>query len=604
MKNISIFIKILFVVWIPINAQTVFKHNLDSVVVTANRVPTLFSQVGRSITVISQKEIELLPVSNIQDLLDYSSGIDVKQRGPEGIQADISIRGGSFEQTLILIDGIKLTDPQTGHHNMNLPISLEQVERVEILKGQGSRIYGANAFSGVINIITKKNSGNNLRINLQGGENSFYKLNANGSFTFGKTNHHINFSKTKSDGYRFNTGFENYNFSVNNSFNLSKTVINTIYGYTNKDFGANSFYTTRFPKQAEKTKTHLAAISADITLTDFNLQPKLYWRRNDDEFVLDKDNPSFYKNNHLTNVYGSELQVTTNIFGGTTSFGIEYTQDQITSNNLGKHTRERKGLFIEQKVNLSRNLNFTAGGFAYNYSNFGWKFWPGFDLSYSLNDDYKIFANFGRAFRIPTYTELYYSDPVTKGNSNLIPEESINYEIGVNYQHKIVQINSAYFIKKSTNLIDYILDNSENLWNAKNLTEINTNGVELGILLNLESFTNSIFRNLKADYTYLSSNKTDLNITSRYILDYLKHDFSIHLNHILPFNIEQSWVINYEDRITLDDNFTIDTKLSKNFQHFNIFLKVSNLLNNIYEEIPGVPLPGRWIIGGIKINVL
>ena len=432
MKNIFIFFILIYSTTL-IFSQSEFKYNLDSVLVTANRVPTSFSEIGRSIEVINQKEIRQLPVSTIQDLLEHASGIDVKQRGTEGVQADVSIRGGSFEQTLILIDGIKLVDPQTGHHNMNLPVSLDQVERVEILKGQGSRIHGANAFSGVINIITKKNAENNLHLNLQGGENSFYKLGLNGSVKFKNTNHHISFSKTQSDGYKFNTGFENYNFSINNSFNFSKAVINTIYGYTDKDFGANSFYTIRFPNQAEKTKTHLAALSADIEFNSFNVTSKIFWRKNNDEFVLDKNDQAFYKNNHETNVYGSELQVTTNVLGGATSFGIEYTSDKIVSNNLGEHQRDRKGFFVEQKVSLVKHLNLNLGGFAFNYSNLDWKFWPGFDLAYSPTRNLKIFANFGLAFRIPTYTELYYSDPITKGSANLQPEESTNYELGVNY---------------------------------------------------------------------------------------------------------------------------------------------------------------------------
>ncbi len=269
------YILIPFIFCSLLNAQTEFEHNLDSVIVTANRAPSNFSEIGRSITIISQKEIELLPTNNIQDLLELTSGIDVKQRGPEGVQADISIRGGSFEQTLILIDGIKLTDPQTGHHNMNLPISFSQVERIEILKGQGSQTYGANAFSGVVNIITKKMAVNNLNFDLSGGENKYYNMGINGSLKLGNSNHHLSVNKSKSDGYRYNTEFDNYNLSMNNSFNLSNSVINTLVGYTDKDFGANSYYTTRFPDQAEKTKTLLAAISADIELDNFRISPKL-----------------------------------------------------------------------------------------------------------------------------------------------------------------------------------------------------------------------------------------------------------------------------------------------------------------------------------------
>ncbi|MCW8850669.1 MAG: TonB-dependent receptor plug domain-containing protein, partial [Melioribacteraceae bacterium] len=247
------YIIIPFIFCSVLNAQSEFEHNLDSVIVTANRAESNFSEIGRSISVIAQKEIELLPINNIQDLLELTSGLDVKQRGPEGVQADVAIRGGSFEQTLILIDGIKLTDPQTGHHNMNLPISFSQVERVEILKGQGSQTYGANAFSGVVNIITKKNAVNNLNIELNGGENNYYNLGINGSLKLGNTNHHLSVDKSKSDGYRYNTEFDNYNLSMNNSFNLSNSVINTLIGYADKNFGANSYYTTRFPDQAEKT---------------------------------------------------------------------------------------------------------------------------------------------------------------------------------------------------------------------------------------------------------------------------------------------------------------------------------------------------------------
>jgi len=604
MKYILFLLVILFTFNITIDGQTEGQYNLDSVVVTANRIPVSFSEVGRSIEVISQNEIELLPVTNIQDLLEYSSGLDIKQRGPEGVQADVSIRGGTFEQTLILIDGIKITDPQTGHHNMNLPISFSQVERVEILKGQGSRIYGANAFGGVMNIISKKNALNNFNLNLSGGENNYFDLGVNGSLKLGNTNHNISVNKTKSDGYRFNTNFENYNFSVNNSISFSSSILNTVFGYTNKDFGANSFYTTRFPNQAEKTKTYLAAISAEIGIHEFALSPKIYWRKNEDEFVLDKHNHRFYKNNHETNVYGSEFQASTNLLGGSTSFGLEYTQDQIVSNNLGEHKRDTKGFFMEQKVTLAENLNLSMGGFAYYYSQINWKFWPGVDIAYTPIKSMRFFANFGKAFRIPTYTELYYSDPVTLGNSELSPEESVNYELGLNYEVGIIEFNTSYFRKEGTNLIDYVLDTANDLWKAKNFSEINTDGVELGLQFNLNKLTNEIIKQIKIDYTYLNSDKADLDVNSRYVLEHLKHDITIKLFHILPLGIAQSWTFNYEDRISLDDHFTIDTKLSKSFSSFDVFIKASNLLNKSYEEIPGVPLPGRWIIGGVKVCLL
>jgi len=435
-------------------------------------------------------------------------------------------------------------------------------------------------------------------------ENNYYKLGINGSLNVANTNHHISYSKTKSDGYRLNTEFENYSLSMNNSIVFNKSVIKTMFGYTDKNFGANSYYTTRFPNQAEKTKTYFASISYEIELTDFSLSPKIYWRKNEDEFVLNKSNPSFYKNNHRTNVYGGELQTSTNVLGGSTSFGLEYILDDIVSNNLGEHNRETKGFFIEQKINVSEKLNFSMGGFAYYYSEIDWKFWPGVDLAFSILNNLKIFANYGRAFRVPTYTELYYSDPISQGNSALEPEESNNYEIGLNFREGIVSANTSYFRKEGKNLIDYVFDNEDNFWKARNFTKINTDGFEIGFNVNLTEITSNIFNSINFDYTYLNSNKADLNVESRYVLQHLRHDLTIKLHHLLPFGAEQSWTVNYEDRVTLDDHFTTDTKITKRFTQFDLFIKVSNLLNKSYEEIPGVPLPGRWIIGGIKLNLL
>jgi len=581
-------------------AQNIKNYNMDSVVVTSNRTPTLFSGVGRSVIILKAKEISQLPVTTIQDLLEQISSIDIKQRGAAGIQADVSIRGATFEQTLILINGIELSDPQTGHHNMNLPVSLNQVERIEILKGQGANIHGANAFGGVINIITKKNAKNNIDIDFEGGENSFYKLGVNASGKFKNTNHFINFSKTKSDGYRFNTNFETYNFSVNNSINFSQTILNTFYGFVKKDFGANSFYTIKFPKQAEKTLTQLAYISADIQLNGFNIQPKIYWRGNDDEFVLDKFNPGFYKNNHTTNVYGSKLQVATNILGGTTSFGFDFTIDNIQSNNLGKHKRERKGFFIEQNFHLSNKITFNAGATLYNYSNFGWKLWPGLDISYSPNNRFKIFANYGKAFRIPTYTELFYSDPITKGNSNLQPEESGNYETGMFYKFNSLNFSFSLFRREGKNLIDFV-KTGNGIWEAKNITKLNTTGIEFVLS---KIFNHNLLSKAELEYTYLNNDKIKTNKISRYTLTNLKHDFNLKFFMNLPFNVKQSLTFGYEDRVNTEDHFIIDTKLTKEFGRFITSLKISNLLNKPYEEIPGVRLPGRWIIGGLKINLM
>jgi len=604
MKSKKLFFTIVFLTIINfVKAQSELKYNLDSLIVIANRTPSSFSEIGQTVDVININEIKKLPITTVQELLEQSTGIDLQKRGINEVQSDISIRGGTFEQTLILIDGIKLIDPQTGHHNMNLPVSFDQIERIEILKGSGAGIHGANAFSGVINIITKRNFSNNLQFNIQGGENSFYKLGTSGSFSLGNTNHHFSFSKTKSDGYRFNTAFENYNFSFSGSYNFEKAVIKSLYGLTYKNYGANSFYTVKFPKQAEKTKIQLAAVSADIELGKFNLSPKIFWRKNIDEFVLDKDNPTFYKNNHATNVLGIESQITTNILGGATSLGFEFNYDNIQSNNLGKHNRTKLGIAAEQKITFVKQLTFNLSGYAYKYADFGWKFWPEINLAYLPFNSIKVYTNFGRAFRIPTYTELFYNDPITKGNANLKPEESTNYEVGLNYNYKIFTTNVSIFRKEGSNLIDYVKNENSN-WEAKNITSINTNGFEFNTKIKfIDKLFFSFISQIKVGYTYLDSGRKNPKFVSRYTLRYLKHSLNLTVFTNLPFGLEQSWALKYGDRINLDDYFTIDTKIQKEFSKLNVFIKATNILNKPYEDIPGVLLPGRYIIAGANFKL-
>lgn len=237
---------ILFALQLPAQEK---EFKLDEVVVTAGRIPISFSNLGRSVIVLNAEEIKSLPVSNITGLLRYINSIDLKMRGFEGVQSDAGIRGGTFEQTLILVDGVKLSDPQTGHHNLNIPVSLENIERIEVLKGQGSRIFGANAFSGAVNIITKKSKKSLLSILAQGGEHNLYNLDVATFYPIFSIGNSISFSKKKSNGYTHNTNFDITQFSFNQNYTIAENNIALFFGYIDKKFGANNFYSDRFPNQ-------------------------------------------------------------------------------------------------------------------------------------------------------------------------------------------------------------------------------------------------------------------------------------------------------------------------------------------------------------------
>lgn len=601
MYKIILIIILQFVFQMSGFTQTEKQYVLDEVVVTSSRAPLNLSDLTRSVVVITPSDIKEMPVNSMQDILQYVSGLDLKQRGVDGVQADISVRGGSFEQTLVLIDGIKVSDPQTGHHNLNLPFSIDNIERIEVLKGQGSSIYGANAFSGIVNIITKKGRDNLLSMQLAGGQYGYYQALLSSSFTIGDLGNNISFSKKKSDGYRHNTNFDMIDFSYRSLLISDIGTANLFIGYNDKEFGANSFYSERFPNQWEHITTKFVNLSFNTAAQTYSITPKIYWRRNDDEFLLNYENPSFYRNVHQTDLWGIELQATINTSLGITSFGGEYKKDKIESTNLGNHQRENYGVFAEQNFNPISNLVLIANGFAYNYADIGWKFWPGLDISYKLNKQIRLFGSVGKAFRTPTYTELYYSDPVTKGNPDLKFEESVNYELGANYVQATFNFNFSLFRKEGTNIIDWIRESDNEQWMVMNFAKVNINGFEAGVSLKPNEIVSWLpVYNLGINYTYLNSDKSTAQFQSRYVLDYLKHQLIINLSNPLPLDIKQSWFLRYEDRVNLEESFIVDTQLLYEAKLFELFIKATNLFNKSYKDIGGIPLPGRWIIAGVK----
>lgn len=609
LKNFFIAIVYLLIHFVLINAQEK-EYKLDEIVVTAGRTPVTFSNLARIVTIINSEDIKNLPIDNIQDLLQYVNAIDLKTRGTEGIQVDAGIRGGTFEQTLIMIDGIKISDPQTGHHNLNIPLSLENVQRIEVLKGQGSRIFGPNAFGGAINIITRKEKEPLLSISALGGEHNLYDINLFSSYPISLLGNNISFSKKKSDGYRENTNFDITTFSIGQSFSIDKHTVNLFFGYIDKKFGAYNFYSDRFPNQWEHTTTKLFNISSEFVGNVFggsnnlNFSPKIYWRRNDDDYILDNTRPDWYHNVHKTYSYGAEFQSSLKTNLGISTIGGEINKDEIKSSNLGTHSRTKGGVFVEHLFNEFENLSISTGFFIYNYSNIGWKFWPGFDAAYKISQTAKIFASFGKAFRIPTFTELYYTSPANMGNPNLKHEETINYEIGFSVLQKYFELQASIFLKDGKNIIDWGRTSKEEPWRVENIADVKTLGSEISCNILPQKFLKIIPLNrIEINYTYLTMDRTTGKYESKYLLDHLRHQLLVGLNHNLPFGLQQNWSIRYEDRINFDSYIIVDSQLSMQYNKFFVFLRATNLFNKSYWDFAGLQLPGRWLSAGIKYQL-
>ncbi len=471
------------------------------------------------------------------------------------------------------------------------------------MKGQGSRIFGPNAFGGAINIITKKGEEQQISLSALGGEHNLYELAFNTSYPFSVLGNNLSFSKKKSDGYRHNTDFDITNFSLSQSISFGNQVTNLFFGYVDKKFGANSFYSNLFPDQWEHTTTKIFTASSDIEIASLFLSPKFYWRRNDDDYRLDNTRPDWYRNIHKTYSYGAELQSTINTSIGDVSISTEIANEEIRSSNLGSHQRTKGGVSGELNFYPVDKLFISTGFYIYNYSSIGWKYWPGIDAAYQINDDLKIIASIGKAFRIPTFTELYYVSPANVGNPDLKHEEVINYELGFSYSQPSFETSVNVFLKDGKNIIDWARLATQEPWKVENVTNLETAGTEIGFNFYPDKiFIAQPITKIGLQYTYLSSNRQTGSYQSKYLLDHLKHQLLISIFHQLPFGLQQNWILRYEKRENFNSHFITDTQVTTQIKNFKFFLRVNNLFNITYFDIPGIPMPGRWVSAGFEFN--
>jgi len=615
---------------------------LEEIQVKAARNELKYTDAVRMLTVIDKDEISSMPANDIAGILSTAMNVDVRERGASGVQADFNMRGGSFEQALILINGMRVNDPQTGHFSLNLPVDAEDISRIEVLSGPAARIYGNNAFSGAINIITGKENKNFIKFSGTGGSYGYWDAKVSGNYKIKNLKNYLSISKTASAGYKENTDFNinNIYYSGNQYFDNSTLSIQA--GYTGKAFGANSFYTPVFPNQYEENKTAFANIRYQ-SQTKIKMSYAAYWRLNYDKFELFRNNPaSWYQgaNYHKNNTYGISTNASFNAFGGIASLGTEWNNEQIISNKLGDQLEKPKPIkesidkyytngskrqnisfFAEQQYSFDK-FNLVAGVMSNYNTVFGWNFYPGFDLGYSINHNLKLVASANYSGRLPSFTELYYVGPTNTGNANLSVEKAFTYESGIKYMSGIMIIQSTVFRRLGSNIIDWVKQNPDDLWQAQNITTVNATGFEFSANIKLKNLEqkNIPINNIRLNYAYTQLDKNSGNYISKYALDYLIHNFNISIEHNVYKKIKASWQFQYRKRngsyIPYDseqgqwlspenykDIYLLNAKLFYSNQKLNIFAEGSNLLNLKYQDIENVELPGIWLKAGISLKL-
>jgi vitamin B12 transporter len=577
--------------------------SLQEVIITSSRIDLPFSKNSRTIQLITAEDMKKAGVTNVADALQQIAGIDIRRRGTNGTQADLYIRGGSFDQTLLLVDGIKVDDAQTGHHTMNLALPIEVIKRIEIIKGPAARIFGQNAFNGAINIITKDVPDTDVSLSVQGGSYNQFNAAVTAGISLDDSSHIIHYSKNTSEGYRYNTDFDNQNFVLKSTFNKKNLPIAMLISLSDNNFGANGFYASpAATNQYEETMASLIGFSTVIKKGNFTWKPRVYWRRNEDEYIFVRKNPSIYRNLHISNKIAAELNGSYSSNIGVTGFGIETAKVYLSSNNLGDNNRFVSTLFLEHRLELFDNkMDITPGVAVTYFSDFKFFAFPGIDIGYQLQTNLRVYGNLGYTYRVPTFTDLNYKSPTTIGNPDLEPEKAFSQEIGLKWNAARFNATMAVFNRDSNRLIDYVKMQNTDPWQPQNIQDVTTKGFETQ--LDYTFPINSFNQKVQLGYSFIEDQVKQSSYTfSQYSVNSLKHQ--VVGSYYMQFfkNFTNSILYRYSERTNGDSYSVVDLGAAYTLKAFEFSLFANNIFNTEYTETNLVPMPKGNLLLGIRYN--
>ena len=564
---------------------------LEPIVITSHGTASQESYSGE---VISAQQLRSEGAGILSDSLEYVSGVDLRDRGKFGVQGDLSLRGSTFEQTAVLIDGVKINDPQTGHYNLDIPLTSFDVERVEIFKEGLSSRFGSGAFAGAVNIHTQRPVRRALNAEALFGEHALFGQGISLSISEGDTSGRVSFERKISKGDRPDTDFAYKTASIylskeNDLFNLDG-----LFGYQKKDYGAGSFYSNLFPSEEEHIQSLFFKSGLECKEAVFEPAFNLFLRQHRDKFILDRDDPDFV-NYHTTYVYGFNSQAEVPVGWGSLLSGFDLTEEEINSTKLGKHSRFNIAPSLALTPDLGDKFTADIRARLDHYTNLSWQESYNVALGYDLSDRFKVKGSLGRAFRIPTFTELYYFDPGNVGNPLLGIEKSDNFRLGLEFGNEYIEAALEGFYRKGRNLIDWIRTSSSVPWQATNLGKADFRGAEFKMK----------FKRCSLSYTYTDVTRAASGFFSKYALDVLKNQLILGLNYQFS-GISSNVRFSYNERYYGETYFLADLYISKTIKRrgysLEPFIKIDNLTDTDYSEIGGVLQPGRWIQGGVKLE--
>jgi iron complex outermembrane receptor protein len=517
------------------SAQEAFRQ---TVVVTASATPVELGSVTRTMTVITREQIASLPASSVADVLRLAASVDVRARGVRGVQSDFAVRGATFGQMLVLVDGVRLNDAQSGHHNGDIPVPLEAVERIEILQGPGSAIFGADAFGGTVNVITRRDAPASLQV--RGGADDLASGSGQWGFTRGRVSQLLTASADRSSGFMYDRDYKTAILRSRTS--IGRSMVSASYLW--KGFGANNFYGGNAPSREWTNQTLLAAEHGLGRSGAWDWRLGESYRTHADHFIFNQTNPALSNNLHRSHAVLATVSGTRAAWGGSATVGGEGGADWIRSTNLGDHSTARVSAFGEWRRPLASTAEVDATLRVDKYREFGTSWSPSLGAGWWPGSRVRLRASVGRAFRVPTFTERYYSDPANLARADVGPERAwageggADFFVGANWA-----VHATVFGRADDDVIDWLRPSTAVRWQTYNVRDVSTTGVELSV-------SRSIGRGgfVQAGYTGLDLDASAVNQLSKYVLDYAPHSFTAAASVPLPWRMLVAPRLEYRER--------------------------------------------------------
>lgn len=607
---------------------------LDEVVVTGSRAPLTALQSAKIVSVITRDDIHRAEAQSVNDILKLATGVDVRQRGGFGVQTDISINGGTFDQITILLNGMNISSPQTGHNAADFPVSLSDIERIEVLEGASARVFGSSAFCGAINIVTRSDAKSNVRVQAEGGSFGTFGGDASVNVSTGAFTSKLSGGYTQSDGGTTNSDFRRRRMYYQGGFASRYADVQWQGGLSSQDFGANTFYSAKFNNQFEATRRFLASVSADIKplgTEQFVVSPIAYWHRDRDHYQLirGKEGASNGENWHRMDVYGAGINAHGSWLLGKTAVGMDVRKEHIVSTAYGdalpenewmdisgssrkfdhRGDRTNTSLFLEHNVILG-GFTLSAGVLANRNTGLDnkFRFYPGVDLSYRPNDSWKFYASWNKALRVPTFTDLYTNNSVQTGDLSLRPEKNSTFKIGSRYRRTGFEATLTGFYSHGTDIIDWVYDTPDTRkYHAMNIGRLDNMGYSADAVFNIQELLPTAFvTRVKVGYAFIhQSHETDRDIYgSLYALEYLRHKATLQLDHRIWQRLSASWAVRWQERMNHYTPYTkVDVKLQWTAPTYSLYVKADNITCHRYYDLGSVLQPGIWVMAGGSITI-